>query len=114
MSLSSRILFWAKGFSIFLVLFRIQNFEHLIRAGLVFVDDTVAGIIDTVIASVRRLLDEHIIIPVDPWSQQKGREGLCLGVGSQLNQFFHAGNRLELCQKRPEAPGEWLRLFLHA
>ena len=70
------------------MLFRIQNFEHLIRAGLVFVDDTVAGIIDTVIASVRRLLDEHIIIPVDPWSQQKGRRAFASGLDPSGTIFF--------------------------
>lgn len=31
-----------------------------------------------------------------PLEPTKREEGLCLGVGSQWNHFFHAGNRLEL------------------
>jgi len=67
---------------------QIQNFEHLIRAGLVFVDDTVAGIIDTVIASVRRLLDEHIIIPV---------KRLVNGFDCSFMRNFWAGMTSSLC-----------------
>jgi len=67
---------------------QIQNFENLIRSGLVFVDDTVAGIIDTIIATVRRLLEEHIIIPV---------KRLVNGFDCSFMRNFWAGMTSSLC-----------------
>jgi hypothetical protein len=59
---------------IFLLPLRISGFEELIRSGLHFLDLTVEGIVDTIMITLRRLVEENILNPLDPWISLDGLE----------------------------------------
>lgn len=67
---------------------QISSFEELIRSGLHFVDLTVEGIVDTLMVTLRRLVEENFLNPINT---------LLTGLDCSFMREFWAGLTSSLC-----------------